>query len=135
MTSEGLGEMFEGDSADTCARKFPLVSMGGRAEGLACADPGERTPIGASGNFLTLSYLDSIDDMGTLKVKAKHNNANFDLAFGEDATMQDLCEKIVQLTGVSIPGQKLICCGKQLPKDLTVSLKEVPTTDIKMFYD
>jgi hypothetical protein len=49
MTSEGLGEMFEGDSADTCARKFPLVSMGGRAEGLTCADPGARTPIGASG--------------------------------------------------------------------------------------
>ena len=34
MTSEGLGEMFEGASADTCAGKFPLVSMGGRAEGL-----------------------------------------------------------------------------------------------------
>ena len=51
MTSEGLGEMFEGDSADMCAVKFPLVSMGGRAEGLACADPGARTPIGASGNF------------------------------------------------------------------------------------
>ena len=43
LTSEGLGEMFEGDSADTCARKFPLVSMGGRA--------GARTPIGASGNY------------------------------------------------------------------------------------
>ena len=41
--------MFEGESADTCARKFPLESMGGRAEGLACADPGARTPIGASG--------------------------------------------------------------------------------------
>ena len=27
--------MFEGDSADMCAGKFPLVSMGGRAEGLA----------------------------------------------------------------------------------------------------
>ena len=51
MTSEGLGEMFEGDTADMCAGKFPLVSMGGRAEGLACADPGARTPIGASGNF------------------------------------------------------------------------------------
>ena len=51
MTSEGLGEMFEGDSADMCAGKFPLVSMGGRAEGLACTDPGVRTPIGASGNF------------------------------------------------------------------------------------
>ena len=50
MTSEGLGEMFECDSADTCAEKFPLVSMGGRVEGLMCADPGTRTPIGASGN-------------------------------------------------------------------------------------
>ena len=51
MTSEGLGEMFEGDTADMCAGKFPLVSMGGRAEGLACADPEARTPIGTSGNF------------------------------------------------------------------------------------
>ena len=49
MTSEGLGVMFEGDSADMCAGKFPLVSMGGRAEGLVCADTGARTPIGASG--------------------------------------------------------------------------------------
>ena len=52
MTSEGLGEMFEGDSADTCAKKNSLVSIGGRVEGLACADPGERTPICASGNFI-----------------------------------------------------------------------------------
>ena len=50
MTSEGLGEMSEGDSADTCAGNLPLVSMGGRAEGLACADPLARTPIGASVN-------------------------------------------------------------------------------------
>ena len=33
MTSEGLGEMFKGDFTDTCA------------------DPGARTPIGASGHF------------------------------------------------------------------------------------
>ena len=52
MTSEGLGEMFEGDSADTCGGKFPLKSMGGKAEGLACADPGVRTPIILSGNFI-----------------------------------------------------------------------------------
>jgi hypothetical protein len=45
MTCKGLGEMFEGDSADMCAGKFLLALMGGRAEGLACADPG------ASGNF------------------------------------------------------------------------------------
>jgi hypothetical protein len=29
ITSVGLGEMFEGDSADTCTGKFPLTSMGG----------------------------------------------------------------------------------------------------------
>ena len=38
----GLGEIFEGDSADTGAGKFPLKSMGGWVEGLACADPGAR---------------------------------------------------------------------------------------------
>jgi hypothetical protein len=27
MTSEGLGEMFEADYADTCGGKFPLTSM------------------------------------------------------------------------------------------------------------
>ena len=56
MSSEGLGEMFEGASADTCASKFPLMSMGGRAEGLACADPGARTPIGVSRNFYPVTY-------------------------------------------------------------------------------
>ena len=54
MTSEGLGEMFEYDSADMCAGKFLLVSMGGRAEGLAFADPEARTPIGASENVLLI---------------------------------------------------------------------------------
>jgi hypothetical protein len=43
MTSEGLGEGFKADSANTCAGKFPLVPMGGRANGQACAD-GERGP-------------------------------------------------------------------------------------------
>jgi hypothetical protein len=58
MTSKGLGEMFEGDSADMCAEKFPLVSMGGRAEGLACADLVARTPICTSGNFLHSGDID-----------------------------------------------------------------------------
>ena len=43
--------MFEGNSVDMCAGKFLPVSIGGRAEGLACADPGARTPIGTSGNL------------------------------------------------------------------------------------
>ena len=51
MSSWGLGEMFEGDFADMCAEKFPLVLMGGRAEGLACADPRARTTICTSGNL------------------------------------------------------------------------------------
>jgi hypothetical protein len=42
-SSEGLGEVFKGDSTDTCAGKFSLVSMGGRVNGQACAD-GERGP-------------------------------------------------------------------------------------------
>ena len=48
MTSEGSREIFEGDPADTCAGKIPLISMGGQVEGLACAHPGARTPIGVS---------------------------------------------------------------------------------------
>ena len=59
MTSEGFGEMFEGDSADMCGGKFPLMLMGGRAEGLACADSGARTPIGVSGNFPYLPHISS----------------------------------------------------------------------------
>ena len=46
MTLEGLGEVFKGDSVDTCAGKFPLVLVGGRANGQACAD-GERGPSSA----------------------------------------------------------------------------------------
>ena len=55
MTSEGLREMIEGDSADMRAGKFPLMSMGGLVKGLACADPGARTPIGMSENFKSIS--------------------------------------------------------------------------------
>ena len=51
MISEGLGEMFEGDFADMCGTHFSLMLMGGRAEGLACADPVARTPIGVSEVF------------------------------------------------------------------------------------
>jgi hypothetical protein len=51
----GWGKMFEGDSADTLTRKFPLVLMRGRAKGLA--DPKARTSIGASGVFLSVSLF------------------------------------------------------------------------------
>ena len=39
-------EMFEGYSADMCAAKFLLTSMGVQAEGLVWADPGSKTHIG-----------------------------------------------------------------------------------------
>ena len=48
MTYEGLGDMFEGDPSDTCRGKFSLMSIGGRAEGIVCADLGARTPIDVS---------------------------------------------------------------------------------------
>ena len=45
MTSEGLGEMFEGDSADTCAGKFPLSSVdGGPSGGSRVRRPGSEDP-------------------------------------------------------------------------------------------
>jgi hypothetical protein len=50
MTSDGLGEVFEGDSADMCGGKFPLVLMGGRPNGQACTD-GERGPPSARVEF------------------------------------------------------------------------------------
>ena len=59
MTFEGLGEMFEGVSADTCTGKFQVVLMGGRPECHLCADPGARTVIGASRIFSGESYFDN----------------------------------------------------------------------------
>ena len=56
MTSEEFGDMFEDDSADTSAGKFSLTLMGGRVEGLVCADPRARTPIGVSGNNKNLFF-------------------------------------------------------------------------------
>ena len=44
MTSEGFGEMFEGDSTDTCTGIFPLILMGEQANGQACA-VGDRGPL------------------------------------------------------------------------------------------
>ena len=57
MTSDGLGGMFEGDSADMCAGKIPLVLMGGRAEGIACADLVARTPISVNGNLIHIDIV------------------------------------------------------------------------------
>ena len=56
MTSEGLGEVFEGNSAETCAEKFPLVSMGGRTNCQACAD-GKRGPPSAQAEFFSSSSV------------------------------------------------------------------------------
>ena len=54
MTSEGLGEMFEGDSADTCGEKFPLTSMGGPSCGSRVLRPGSEDPHRRERNFLNV---------------------------------------------------------------------------------
>ena len=59
--------MFKGDSADKCAGKFPFVSMGGRANGQACAD-GERGPPSARAEFLSLSFFLSFSLPGSLLI-------------------------------------------------------------------
>ena len=43
MTSEGLGEMFEGNFADTCAKNFPLVSKWGQVDRSSESRWGART--------------------------------------------------------------------------------------------
>ena len=63
MPSEELGEMFEGDSADMCAEKFPLMSMVARAENQVCTDPGARTPIGVSEIVKIFYMLNSLHSM------------------------------------------------------------------------
>ena len=62
MTSEGLGEMFEGDSADTCGGKFPLVSMGGQRR-VQRAQTRKRGPPSAPAEFIELlPYLKRLGD-------------------------------------------------------------------------
>jgi hypothetical protein len=56
MTSEGLGEVFKGYSADMYAGKFLLVLMGGRANGQACAN-GEQGPPSARAEI----YINNIN--------------------------------------------------------------------------
>ena len=43
--------MCKGDSSDACAGKFPLVSIGERADPSSVRRRGARTPIGATGNL------------------------------------------------------------------------------------
>ena len=63
--------------------------------------------------------------MSVINIRAKHNIATYDFQLGVEATVQDLSQKIVELTGVPVSGQKIIFCGKQLPKDLSLKLTEV----------
>ena len=57
---------------DMSAEKFPLaLSIGGWAEGQGCADPGARTTIATSGNWLlTLLLLTAVLD---LKTQGEHD--------------------------------------------------------------
>jgi hypothetical protein len=59
MTSEGLGEMFEDDSADTCAGKFTFMSMGPEWRVLR-AQTRERGPHRRERKFLSLSSSGSL---------------------------------------------------------------------------
>ena len=56
MTSEGLGEMFEGDSADTCTGKFPLTSLGSERR-VSRAQTRERGPPSALAEFFSFLLI------------------------------------------------------------------------------
>ena len=63
MTSEGLGDMFEGDSADTCGGKFPLVSMGAEQR-VYHAQTREQGPPSAPADFVLIK----------LEITVSHNS-------------------------------------------------------------
>ena len=48
ITSEGLGEISEGDFSEIYAEKYPIVSMGGRVDLSTVRRWGTLTPISAS---------------------------------------------------------------------------------------
>jgi len=52
--------------------------------------------------------------MAGLQVRVKHNIANYDLVLGQEDSLVSLSERLLELTGVPISGQKMICSGKQL---------------------
>jgi hypothetical protein len=56
MTSEGLGEMFEGDSADMCAGKFPLMLVGVERR-VSHAQTRERGPPSPQKFILVTNYF------------------------------------------------------------------------------
>ena len=47
MPSDGLEGMYEGDFADACAEKIPLVSMGGTSDPIQYGQTGSEDPIRA----------------------------------------------------------------------------------------
>ena len=75
MTSEGLGEVFKGDFADTCAGKFPLVSMGGRANAQACAD-GERGPPSARVEFIITRHAQFSSPINVMNIYGMQEGRN-----------------------------------------------------------
>ena len=65
--------MFEGDFTDMCANKFLLMLMEGQVEGLACADPGARTPIGMSVNYAGCHQLEQLQGENGEGAEEKHD--------------------------------------------------------------
>ena len=73
MTYKGMGEMFEGDSADMCARKFPLVSMGGERR-VSSAQTRERGPPSALAEFI-LQLDPDMRSPSSRREKKAHKNS------------------------------------------------------------
>ena len=71
--------------------------------------------------------------MSVLNVRIKHNIATYDLQLPVEATIRELSEKVGDLTGVPVSGQKLIFCGKQLSKDPSTPLAEVDFSTFLLF--
>ena len=56
MASEGLGEIFEGDFADTFVKKFPLMLIGGPNRGSSMRRPGSDDPPRREWKFIDVVF-------------------------------------------------------------------------------
>ena len=66
--------MFEGDSADTCARKFPLTSMGAEQR-VSRAQTRERGPHRRERKFILL-FLEIMENFTYSKTEDESTNEN-----------------------------------------------------------
>ena len=89
MTSYGLGEMFEGDFADTSGEKFPLVSM----------EDMRMMPVGSSGTILGFFW----------NLKIMHENRSLQSSHFDNEIEKENVFRIISFNNKMMNKQQIYC--------------------------